>query len=70
VAGIAAPGEVLVSGTVYGTVVGSGLALDDRGMRELKGVPGKWPLFALRRQQESPAPRPAPETVPADAGVS
>jgi hypothetical protein len=38
---------VLVSGTVYGTVVGCGLTFEDRGYRELKGVPGKWPIFAL-----------------------
>jgi class 3 adenylate cyclase len=47
VAAIAAPAEVLVSGTVYGTVVGCGLSFEDRGYRELKGVPGKWPIFAL-----------------------
>jgi class 3 adenylate cyclase len=47
VAGLAAPSEVLVSGTTYGTVVGSGLTFEDRGLRELKGVPGKWPLFSL-----------------------
>jgi pimeloyl-ACP methyl ester carboxylesterase len=46
--GLAGPGEVLVSGTVFGTVVGSTLAFEDRGFHELKGVPGRWPLFALR----------------------
>jgi class 3 adenylate cyclase len=45
----AAPGEVLVSGTTYGTVVGSGLEFADRGHRALKGVPGQWPLFSLVR---------------------
>jgi class 3 adenylate cyclase len=49
VAGLAAPGEVLVSGTTYGTVVGSGLAFEDRGSQPLRGVPGRWPLFALGR---------------------
>jgi pimeloyl-ACP methyl ester carboxylesterase len=44
---LAAPGEVLVSGTVYGTVVGGPFIFDDRGGHELKGVPGRWPLFAL-----------------------
>jgi class 3 adenylate cyclase/alpha-beta hydrolase superfamily lysophospholipase len=44
---LAAPGEVLVSGTVYGTVVGSGLGFESRGSSELKGIPGAWPLFAL-----------------------
>jgi class 3 adenylate cyclase len=49
VAGLAAPGEVLVSGTVFGTVVGCGLEFEDRGSQALKGVPGTWPLFALAR---------------------
>ena len=47
VGGLAGPSEVLVSGTVFGTVVGSGLSFEERGLRELKGVPGRWPLFAL-----------------------
>ncbi len=47
VCGLAGPGEVLVSGTVFGTVVGGPLRFDDRGMQELKGVPGRWPLFSL-----------------------
>jgi class 3 adenylate cyclase len=40
-------GEVLVSGTVKDLVAGSGLEFADRGPRELKGVPGQWPLFAV-----------------------
>ena len=36
----AAPGEVLVSGTVKDLVVGSGFEFADRGEHELKGVPG------------------------------
>jgi pimeloyl-ACP methyl ester carboxylesterase len=43
----AAPGEVLVSGTVKDLVVGSGLQFADRGVRTLKGVPGSWPVFAV-----------------------
>jgi class 3 adenylate cyclase len=43
----AAPGEVLVSGTVKDLVVGSGLQFVERGLRELRGVPGSWPLFAV-----------------------
>jgi class 3 adenylate cyclase/alpha-beta hydrolase superfamily lysophospholipase len=43
----AAPGEVLVSGTVKDLVVGSGIAFADRGERELKGVPGRWRLWAV-----------------------
>jgi class 3 adenylate cyclase/pimeloyl-ACP methyl ester carboxylesterase len=47
VSGLAAPGQVLVSGTVFGTVVGGPFSFEDRGFHELKGVPGRWPLFAL-----------------------
>jgi class 3 adenylate cyclase len=47
VAACAAPGEVLVSGTVKDLVVGSGIEFDDRGSAELKGVPGQWHLFAV-----------------------
>jgi class 3 adenylate cyclase len=47
VGGLAGAGEVLVSGTVFGTVVGGPFAFEDRGFHELKGVPGRWPLFAL-----------------------
>ncbi|MGO9489726.1 MAG: alpha/beta fold hydrolase [Solirubrobacteraceae bacterium] len=47
VGGLAEPGEVLVSGTVFGTVVGGPFEFTDRGFHELKGVPGRWPLFSL-----------------------
>jgi len=42
----AKPGEVLVSSTVKDLVAGSGLAFDDRGTHELKGVPGSWHLYS------------------------
>lgn len=35
--------------TTYGTVVGSVIAFADRGMHALEGVPGRWPIFAVRR---------------------
>ncbi len=47
VGAMAARREILVSGTVYGTIVGSGLDFDYRGEHRLKGVPGRWPVFAL-----------------------
>ncbi len=47
VAAEAAPGEVLVTSTVRDLVAGSGLGFDDRGDRELKGVPRSWRLFAV-----------------------
>ncbi|HUE25290.1 MAG TPA: adenylate/guanylate cyclase domain-containing protein [Solirubrobacteraceae bacterium] len=40
-------GEVLVSSTVRDLVVGSELRFEERGVRELKGVPGEWRLYAL-----------------------
>jgi class 3 adenylate cyclase len=43
---LAEPGEVLVSRTVTELVAGSGLQFDDRGEHDLKGVPGRWQLFA------------------------
>lgn len=46
----AGSGEVLVSGTVKDLVVGSELRFEDRGTRELKGVPGEWRLYALAAQ--------------------
>jgi class 3 adenylate cyclase len=47
VGAIAGPGEVLVSGTVKDLVAGSGIVFEDRGERELKGVPGEWRLWAV-----------------------
>jgi class 3 adenylate cyclase len=44
---MAAPDEVLTSGTVWGTVVGSGLEFEWRGSHQLRGVPAQWPIFAL-----------------------
>jgi class 3 adenylate cyclase len=46
IASLAGPGEVLVSQTVKDLVSGSGLAFEDRGTRELKGVPGEWRVYA------------------------
>jgi class 3 adenylate cyclase len=47
VCSLAGASEVLASGTAFGTVVGGPFAFDDRGAHELKGVPGRWPVFAL-----------------------
>ena len=47
VMGAAGPNEVLVSGTVKDLVVGSGIDFEDRGERELRGVPGEWRLYAV-----------------------
>jgi class 3 adenylate cyclase len=41
-----APDEVLVSRVVTDLVAGAGLRFSERGSHELKGLPGKWDLFA------------------------
>jgi class 3 adenylate cyclase len=43
----ASSGEVLVSSTVKDLVAGSGIEFQDRGVHQLKGVPGEWRLFAV-----------------------
>jgi pimeloyl-ACP methyl ester carboxylesterase/class 3 adenylate cyclase len=49
VAAQAAPGEVLVSSTVKDLVAGSGIQFAERGVAELKGVPGEWHLYSVVR---------------------
>jgi class 3 adenylate cyclase len=49
VAATAKPGEVRVSRTVRDLVAGSGLEFEDRGPHQLKGAPGEWELFTVRR---------------------
>jgi class 3 adenylate cyclase len=44
---LAGPGEVLVSETVRGHMVGAGIEFSDHGQQELKGVPGTWRLFSV-----------------------
>ncbi|HEX6844247.1 MAG TPA: adenylate/guanylate cyclase domain-containing protein [Actinomycetota bacterium] len=43
----AGPSEVLVSQTVKDLVAGSGLAFEDAGEHELKGVPDRWRLYRV-----------------------
>jgi class 3 adenylate cyclase/pimeloyl-ACP methyl ester carboxylesterase len=62
VAALAEPSEVLVSSTVREIVTGSRRKFVERGEHELKGVPGRWRVYALGRQSEkdfrqSPAAR-------------
>ncbi len=47
VAAMAGAGEVLVSSTVRDLVAGSGIEFEDRGMHQLKGVPGAWRILAV-----------------------
>jgi class 3 adenylate cyclase len=46
VSALAPPGEVFASRTVADLLLGSGIVLDDRGERTLKGIPGRWRIFA------------------------
>lgn len=46
VAELAGPSEVLVSQTVRDLMVGSELTFDDRGLHELKGIPGAWRVYS------------------------
>ena len=45
---LAGSGEVLVSGVIPPLVLGSRIAFEDRGSHELKGVPDRWLVFAVR----------------------
>jgi class 3 adenylate cyclase len=47
VASEAGPGEVLVSGTVKDLVAGSGIEFQERGLVDLRGVPGEWRLYSV-----------------------
>jgi class 3 adenylate cyclase len=48
VMGAAAPGQVRVSSTVPGLTVGAPIEFTPMGSHELKGIPGRWGLFAAR----------------------
>ena len=47
VAAVAAPGQILATSTVKDLVAGSDLVFEELGEYELKGVPGKWTLYAV-----------------------
>ncbi len=47
VAGLANPGEVLVSRTVRDLVAGSGIDFIDRGTHKLRGFPEEWQIFSV-----------------------
>ena len=49
VMGEAGGDEVLVSGAVPPLVAGSGIDFEDRGVRELKGVPGEWTIYSVKK---------------------
>jgi class 3 adenylate cyclase/pimeloyl-ACP methyl ester carboxylesterase len=45
---VAGPDEIMVSRTVTDLVVGSDLKFEDRGVHQLKGIQGEWPLLAVQ----------------------
>ena len=49
VAALAGADDVLVSRTLKDLVAGSEIEFEDRGTHELKGVPGEWQLFSVKR---------------------
>jgi class 3 adenylate cyclase len=50
VAGLAGPSEVLVSSTAREIVTGSRRVFTEHGEHDLKGVPGRWRVYSLLRQ--------------------
>jgi class 3 adenylate cyclase len=48
IAGIADAGQILVSSTVKDLITGSGIAFDDVGTCELKGLQESWRLFSVK----------------------
>ncbi|HEY2965927.1 MAG TPA: adenylate/guanylate cyclase domain-containing protein [Actinomycetota bacterium] len=68
-ASLARPGEVLVSSTVRDIVSGSGLRFADRGLHELRGVPGMRRLFAARWDESGAFTRSDRQGSRAAAGV-
>ena len=53
IAAEARPREVLVSSIVRDLAGGSGIEFEERGVHELKGVPGDWTLFAARLSERA-----------------
>ena len=47
VSALAGPSEILVSSVVKDLVAGSGLAFENAGEHELKGVPDRWRLYRV-----------------------
>jgi class 3 adenylate cyclase len=50
---IAEGGEILVTNTVKDMVAGSDIRFEDRGIHDLKGIPGQWHLFAVKQTRDA-----------------
>ena len=51
----AGPSQVLVSATVRDLAAGAGFRFTDRGIQQLKGVPGEWQICEVERSGEATA---------------
>ena len=60
VAAIAGPNEILVTSTVRDLVAGSGLAFEDDGEHDLKGVPERWRLYRVVSEPTGSSSPPRP----------
>ncbi len=60
VASMARPNEILVSSTVRDLVAGSGLAFEDEGEHDLKGVPDRWHLYRVVHETAGSSSPPRP----------
>jgi pimeloyl-ACP methyl ester carboxylesterase/DNA-binding winged helix-turn-helix (wHTH) protein len=56
VANKAAPGEVIVSGTVKDLVAGSNITFDEKGTHQFPNIPGEWRLFRPNLAAKASAP--------------
>src|SRR5438067_5285772 len=54
VAGLAGPGDVVLTSTVRDLALGSGTRFEERGSHSLKGVPNQWQVFALEHADRAP----------------
>jgi class 3 adenylate cyclase len=55
VASLANPNEILVSRTIADLLSGSATRFSERGEHELKGIPGRWRLFATNSENDPSA---------------
>jgi two-component system response regulator DegU len=62
---LAEPGEILVSQTVKDLVTGAKIPLLPKGTHALKGVPGKWRVFAVKQQRKTKPPQEPAKRKPA-----
>ncbi|HET6656831.1 MAG TPA: adenylate/guanylate cyclase domain-containing protein [Gaiellaceae bacterium] len=64
IAGHARASEVLVSRTLKELLAGSDIGFCDRGSHALRGLPGRWPLFAVERRATSSSRQARDATTP------